>query len=78
MPRMAQCGRATNGHPHCAKDGEVGAIRTEQTSQGRLVEKGLIRQGWRNGLWNPDFGVLSVVAPVPRPGTGAFYFVLEM
>ena len=39
----------------CAKDGEVGAIRTEQTSQGRLVEKGLIRQGWRLGLWNPVF-----------------------
>jgi hypothetical protein len=33
-----------------AKDGEVGAVRTEQTSQGRLVEKGLIRQGWRQGL----------------------------
>jgi hypothetical protein len=48
-----------------AKDGEVGAVRTEQTSQGRLVEKGLIRQGWRQGLWNPVFGVLSVVAPLP-------------
>jgi hypothetical protein len=39
----------------CAKDGEVGTIRTEQTSHGRLVEKGLIRQGWRLGLWNPVF-----------------------
>ncbi len=49
----------------CVKDGEVETIRTEQTSQGRLVEKGLTRQGWRQGLWNPEFGVLSVVAPVP-------------
>ena len=49
----------------CVKDGEVETIRTEQTSQGRLVEKGLTRQGWRQGLWNPEFGVRSVVAPVP-------------